>query len=73
MTSFSCKVIDSGKGVNQSDLEKIFHPLFGTKFDTELKLDKKIFGLGLNLSRNLIKKLGGEIVLNPKIGKGCNF
>ena len=51
--------IDSGEGINQEDLDKVFEPLFTTK--------QKGTGLGLASCKNIIEQHNGEITVknNP--------
>jgi two-component system NtrC family sensor kinase len=58
---------DSGKGIPEEHLHKIFDPFFSTKAAT------KGTGLGLAVSYGIIKKHGGEIAVNSTVGKGTTF
>jgi two-component system NtrC family sensor kinase len=55
-------VSDDGPGIRPSDLHRIFEPFFTTK--------KTGHGLGLNLSRRIIRENGGEMSVanNPSCG-----
>ncbi|MDR2057147.1 MAG: GAF domain-containing protein [Dysgonamonadaceae bacterium] len=55
-------VIDSGKGIEQADLENIFNPFYTTKKDGT--------GLGLPISYGIISRHGGEMEVNSLPGKG---
>ncbi len=61
------EVKDSGKGIKISHLNKVFNPGFTTK--------KRGWGLGLTLSRRIIKEYhkGDIFVKNSEIGKGTTF
>lgn len=58
---------DSGKGIPEEHLHKIFDPFFSTKAAT------KGTGLGLAVSYGIIKKHGGEIDVASTVGKGTTF
>lgn len=60
-------VTDTGMGIAPADHEKIF--------ETFSKLDdfKEGIGLGLPISRRLIKSLGGTLELDPDYTEGCRF
>jgi two-component system sensor histidine kinase HydH len=58
-------ISDSGPGINQENLSRIFDPFFSTK--------KKGTGLGLAITANIIEAHGGEILVESKEGKGATF
>lgn len=58
-------VTDSGKGMPKDAIENIFEPFFTTK--------DKGTGLGLAIVFNIIKKHGGDIVVESQEGKGTAF
>jgi len=60
-------VRDSGKGIEDSELEKIFEPFYSTK-----EVGKGT-GLGLWVSYGIIKNFGGDIVVESTPGKGSTF
>ncbi len=55
-------ISDSGSGITQRNLSKIFDPFFSTK--------KKGTGLGLAITANIIEAHGGEISVESREGKG---
>jgi len=59
--------IDSGTGINKSNLHKIFDPFFTTK------PEDKGTGLGLSICYSIIEKHGGHIEASSKPGKGSTF
>ncbi len=61
------KVDDNGAGIPLAFMDKIFQPFFTTKPAGEGT------GLGLSLSYDIIKTLGGEIRVSSKEGEGSVF
>lgn len=53
---------DSGVGISETDLRKVFRPLFSTK--------PRGTGLGLPFCRQVIEEHGGEIRINSRKGSG---
>lgn len=58
-------VEDTGSGIAQENLEKIFNPFFTTKSDG--------VGLGLSISSRLIEENGGRVEVSSALGKGTKF
>ena len=59
------KFTDTGCGIPEENMEKIFEPLFTTK--------PKGIGLGLAISKRLVEQNGGKIEVASQIGKGATF
>ena len=59
------EVTDTGCGIPQESMDKIFDPLFTTK--------AKGIGLGLAVCKVIIDRHGGDIAVESKIGKGTTF
>ncbi len=65
---FICiNIKDNGPGIPEHVLQRIFEPFFTTK------LHDKGTGLGLSVSRGIIGKLGGRILVKSKVTKGTTF
>jgi two-component system, NtrC family, sensor kinase len=58
-------VVDSGPGVPDRDLERIFEPLYTTRPDG--------LGLGLTISRTIVERLGGTLSARNAPGRGAAF
>ncbi len=58
---------DNGSGIAKENLEKIFEPFFTTKPVGEGT------GLGMSISYEIVKKHGGEILIDSELGKGTTF
>jgi signal transduction histidine kinase len=56
------KITDTGSGVSEELIEKIFEPFFSTK--------KGGLGLGLPLAKKVIEEHGGRIEFSSKLGQG---
>lgn len=59
------EVTDSGKGIEEEALGKIFIPFFTTK--------KKGSGIGLSLSKQILRRHKGNIQVKSKIEEGTTF
>lgn len=59
------QVIDNGQGILKEVLDKIFIPFFTTK--------PKGSGIGLSLSKQIMRLHGGSIAANSKPGEGTTF
>jgi len=65
------EVMDSGRGIKQDDLDK----LFGEYMQVDLTRNKGIegVGLGLAITWNIVKAMGGDIKVYSEYGKGSVF
>jgi two-component system NtrC family sensor kinase len=60
------RIEDTGCGISEENIEKLFDPFFSTK-------GHKGTGLGLSVSYGIIQSHGGEIVVESKVDVGTAF
>jgi two-component system sensor histidine kinase HydH len=63
-----CTIIefsDTGKGISQDAIPKLFTPLFTTKAQG--------MGFGLSISKRIVEAHGGSISVMSELGKGTTF
>jgi signal transduction histidine kinase len=58
---------DTGHGISEEDLERIFEPYFTTKEPG------RGTGLGLTLARGVLRDIGGDVEVESELGKGSTF
>ena len=61
----SISVADSGEGIAENDIQKIFEPYFSTK--------RSGVGLGLAIVKKIIDEHSGQIEVESRSGKGTRF
>lgn len=59
------EITDTGKGIDEENIEKIFNPFFTTKSNG--------LGLGLAISSRLIEENGAKLEVESKVGQGTTF
>lgn len=59
-------VIDNGRGIPKAQADQVFTPFFSTKGEAGL-------GLGLDISRNIVRQHGGELGFSSEPGQGTTF
>jgi CheY-like chemotaxis protein/HPt (histidine-containing phosphotransfer) domain-containing protein len=64
-------VSDTGIGIRQDDTEKLFESF--TRLDEKKNRNVEGTGLGLNLTKNLVDMMGGEITVSSVYGQGSTF
>jgi len=58
------EIVDSGEGISLEDMPRVFEPFYTTK------REKKGSGLGLSMSKSIINKHKGELLLDSQLGQG---
>jgi len=66
------KVSDTGRGIAGENAARIFEPFFTTKGDANGK-DAHGFGLGLTVSKTIVREHGGDIEVSSTVGVGTTF
>ncbi|HJU62214.1 MAG TPA: HAMP domain-containing sensor histidine kinase, partial [Candidatus Binatia bacterium] len=59
-------VADTGSGISEADLPKIFQPFFTAK-------KRRGMGLGLPICQRIVKNHGGRIEVESQSGEGTSF
>jgi len=67
----SIAVQDTGRGVPQEKLETIFEPF--VQLGRTLSSAHEGMGLGLAISRDLARAMGGDLTVSSKVGHGSTF
>lgn len=70
-TYITMKVADDGIGMSEEYQEHIFEPF--TRADNSYHSEMRGTGLGMAITKNLIDLMGGEILLESKLGVGSTF
>lgn len=65
------QVIDTGIGIRDEDLPRLFETF--TRFDTERNKEIEGTGLGLTITRNLVRLMGGELYVESTYHRGSTF
>lgn len=66
------QIIDTGVGIEESDLEKIFQPFVQAEAKGKAKAVGGT-GLGLAICQRMTKLLGGQLSVESELGKGSTF
>jgi len=64
-------VIDTGRGIAADQLPRIFEPF--VQVDSTFTREQQGVGLGLAISRDLARGMGGDLTVASEIGKGSTF
>lgn len=60
---------DNGKGIHPGDIHSVFKRFYRSRFSK----DKQGIGIGLTLSKAIVEKHGGSIMVESELGKGTAF
>ena len=71
MEKYGFSVEDTGIGIPEDDIAKIFDEFY--RGNNAKKMENIGTGLGLSLVKEIVDKLGGEIRVESRIGKGTIF
>jgi signal transduction histidine kinase len=66
------QVIDTGPGIPENLLPKIFQPFFTTK-GTAPKDEPRGTGLGLAICKDIVEHHKGRITVESQVGRGTTF
>ncbi len=67
-------VSDSGEGISARDQSRIFEPFYmGGAGQPARTTRAKRIGLGLSISRDLVRLMGGELSVQSELGQGSRF
>ncbi len=68
--SLSFQVSDTGPGIPADELDSIFEPFFQAKTHSS---NQEGVGLGLSMSQQFVRLLGGELTVSSVLGQGATF
>ncbi len=71
ISAAAADITDTGVGIDEENLAKLFAPLLRTSSPANQKLGAK--GLGLSISRRLVELMGGRIWAESSVGIGSSF
>jgi two-component system sensor kinase FixL len=66
-----CHVVDTGIGMSDEQLKKIFNPFVQANASTTRQYGGT--GLGLSVSKELCELMGGDVSVESKVGQGSDF
>jgi len=70
-TTIKIEVSDTGIGIPKEELNKIFNRFY--RIDKHAKTEVSGTGIGLSITRTIVEKHGGKILVSSRIGKGSKF
>jgi len=62
------KFVDTGKGITEENLQRIFEPFFSRRV-----VGDNGTGLGLSISKNIVESYGGKLTVESTPGEGSSF
>ena len=66
-THITVTVADTGHGIPETDLKRVFEPFFSTR------QGHGGTGLGLSVTYGMVSEMGGEITVNSQLNRGTRF
>jgi PAS domain S-box-containing protein len=66
-----CSVKDTGIGIKEESLEKIFDSF--SQADNSTTREYGGTGLGLSISKNIVELMGGKLLVKSRVGEGTTF
>ena len=69
--SVTIEVEDTGRGIASDQLDRIFEPF--VQVDARFTRTEQGVGLGLAISRDLARGMGGDLVVSSVVGEGSTF
>ncbi|WP_233117424.1 ATP-binding protein [Aggregatibacter actinomycetemcomitans] len=67
---FALRVTDTGIGIVEQDLQKIFELYYQAGSDANKSLGS---GIGLSVSKTIAQLMGGDLTVSSEVGKGSTF
>lgn len=64
---------DTGCGISEEDMEKIFEPFFSTKVKSEASVYSSGSGLGLSFCKKIVEEHNGSISVDSEVNAGTTF
>ena len=65
------RVSDTGPGIPENAIQSVFEPF--KQLPEANRIMRKGYGLGLSITKQLIKLMGGDIIVESEVGKGTTF
>jgi PAS domain S-box-containing protein len=65
------QVADTGPGIPESSLQAVFEPF--KQLPEANRILRKGYGLGLSITKQLVKLMGGDITVESQLGRGTTF
>jgi two-component system NtrC family sensor kinase len=66
-THITVTVTDTGHGIPEADLKRVFEPFFSTRHG------HRGTGLGLSVTYGMVSEMGGEIAVSSQLNRGTRF
>lgn len=67
----SISVKDTGDGISEADIERVFEPFFRTKQQKVNRIPGS--GLGLSIVKSIVEQHGGSVSVSSTLGEGSTF